>query len=69
MTLLTPKDDEPTTVRVGGTAPAERQPTAFELAFQKAKRQKDGLKAANYAEAYGAGKKQVKAARKEARRG
>lgn len=68
MTLLTPKDNEPSTVRVGGTAPAERQPTAFELAFQKAKRQKDGLKAADCAEAYGASKKRVKAARKEARK-
>lgn len=43
MTLLTPKDNEPSTVRVGGTAPAERQPTAFELAFQKATRSAEGL--------------------------
>lgn len=69
MTILTPKDNEPSTVRVGGTVPAERQPTAMELALQKAKRKKDGLKAAGYAEAYGASKTNVKKLKKEARRG
>ncbi len=69
MTQLIPKDKEPATVRVGGTAPAERIPTAMELALQKAKQKKDGLKAAGYAEAYGASKKRVKEMKKEARRG
>ena len=39
----------------------------MELAFQKAQKEKDGLKAARYAEAYGAGKKRVKNMKKEAK--
>lgn len=44
MTQLIPKDKEPATVRVGGTAPAERIPTAMELALQKAKQKKEKRK-------------------------